>query len=201
MIYRAVGNRCAVSFSDLYLEISTARAKEILVSKGYEAIEVDIIALARSVVGKAEYRRGARLAEAPHIFDCSSLVKWLYGQRGILLPRRSIQMRECGDSVNPCDVQAGDIVLVSGRIDYYVIDQSDGVGHVGIATNDGTVIEAANRQRGIIETPFDEFIGKKGLRDIRRIIPARDETITYITPPEREIESSDDLKWIILQNI
>ena len=199
MIYRAVGNRCAVDLNDLQLPISLDQALSILEQIGCKRIEIVLISLARSVLG-ATYRRAARLKEAPQVFDCSSLVKWLYGQKGIWIPRRSIQQREMGTPVNPCDIRDGDIVFVSGHIDYYYSDPTDGVGHVGIATRDGTVVHAANRKVGVIESPYEEFTSK-GLRGIRRFIPETREVYTFETPPEREVEWSDDFRWIILQNL
>src|SRR3989338_3495913 len=118
-MYLAVGNRCAVDFNKLKLSVPLEQALSILERKGFQKIDVDIIALARSFIGSAKYRRGARLSEAPEIFDCSSLIKWLYAQKGIWLPRRSIQQREMGEIVSLEDIIAGDLVFTSGRIDYY----------------------------------------------------------------------------------
>lgn len=200
MKYHAVGNRCAVDFSEFRLLISAEQSLEILQKKGFSKIDVDVVLLARSFMGIAEYRRSARLQEAPGIFDCSSFVKWLYGQKGIWLPRRSVQQREFGSLVNFCDIKAGDVVFVSGLIDYYVSDPFDGVGHVGIATESGTVIHAASRKAGIIESPYSDFV-KKGLRGIRRMVTDKRTFYTFETPIEREVECSDDIYWIILQNL
>jgi hypothetical protein len=201
MVYRAVTDRCAVDFADLQLSFSVEQSLEILDQKGFQHISVDLVPLARSLVGIAQYRRGARLSEAPHIFDCSSFIKWLYGQKGIWLPRRSIQQREFGTPVNPCDIQAGDIVFISGFIDYYHTDPRNGVGHVGLATGENTVIHAANRKVGVIESPYTEFAKDNKLRGIQRIVPENRQVYTFLTPPEREIEWSDDIRWIILQNV
>ena len=201
MKYHAVGNRCAVDFGEFELPIPLEQALTILASHNFQHIEVDVVAEARNVVDIAEYRRGARLAEAPAVFDCSSLMKWLYAQSGIWLPRRSIQQREFGIPINPCDMSAGDIVFASGFIDYYDKDPADGVGHVGIATGDGTVIHAANRTLGIIESSFKEFVSKNKLRGIRRLIPDPEKFFVFLTPPERENEWSDDIRWVILQSL
>ena len=134
MEYRAVGNRCAVDIDSLKLPISRGEILEILVAKKFQVLEVNIVDLARQCIAESQYRRGARLFEAPSIFDCSSFIKWLYSQRGIWLPRRSIQQRELGESFEFDQIIAGDAVFVSGWIDYYLDDPADGVGHVGIAT-------------------------------------------------------------------
>ncbi|KKQ94039.1 MAG: hypothetical protein UT20_C0041G0007, partial [Candidatus Levybacteria bacterium GW2011_GWA1_39_11] len=144
MEYRAVGNRCAVILDSLHLPISHEETLIILNHKGFVLVEVDIIALARQCIGISQYRRGARPSEAPLVVDCSSFIKWLYAQRGIWLPRRSIQQRELGEVVNLDELVAGDVVFISGRIDYYHDDPANGVGHVGIATGYGTVVHAAD---------------------------------------------------------
>ena len=197
-MYLAVGNRCAVDFNKLKLSVPLEQALSILERKGFQKIDVDIIALARSFIGSAKYRRGARLSEAPEIFDCSSLIKWLYAQKGIWLPRRSIQQRKAGLSIKPEDLKGGDAVFTSGLFDYYETDPLDGVGHVGLATGDGTVVHAANSKFGIIEDPFDEYI-KRGFRGTRRIIPDNSQVFTFATPPEQELECSDDFRWIIFE--
>ena len=164
-------------------------------------VEVDIIALARQCIGISQYRRGARPSEAPLVVDCSSFIKWLYAQRGIWLPRRSIQQRELGEVVNLDELVAGDAVFISGRIDYYHDDPANGVGHVGIATGYGTVVHAADRKVNVVESPLDKFVGEAKFRGARRYIPQNVEVLTFETPLNREVEVADDIKWIILQQL
>lgn len=201
MEYRAVGNRLAVDIDSLQLPISKQEVLSILTIKKFKAVEIDIVALARKCIGVSKYRRGARLVEAPGIFDCSSFIKWLYGQCGIWLPRRSIQQREIGESIELDQVISGDVVFVSGWIDYYLDDPADGVGHVGIASDNNAVIHAGNRKVGVTETKLDEFVGKDKFRGARRYIPKHRGITVLETPANREVEISDDIKWIILQSM
>ena len=201
MEYRAVGSRCAVILDSLHLPISREEALAILNHKGFVLVEVDIIALARQCIGTSQYRRGARPSEAPTVVDCSSFIKWLYAQRGIWLPRRSIQQRELGEVVNLDELVAGDVVFISGRIDYYHDDPANGVGHVGIATGYGTVVHAADRKVNVVESPLDKFVGEAKFRGARRYIPQNVEVLTFETPLNREVEVADDIKWIILQQL
>ena len=172
-----------------------------MASKKFKVLRVDVVALARSCVGVSRYRRGARLVEAPAIFDCSTLIKWSYGQCGIWLPRRSIQQRELGESVELSEITSGDVVFVSGWVDYYLDSPADGVGHVGIATGDNTVIHAGNRKIGVVETPLDKFVGKDKFRGVRRYIPKYREVTILETPVGREVEIADDIRWIVLQSL
>lgn len=201
MEYRAVGNRCAVILDSLRLPISREETLTILTQKGFGVVEVNIIALARQCIGTSQYRRGARPSEAPKVVDCSSFIKWLYAQRGIWLPRRSIQQRELGETVNLDELVAGDVVFVSGKIDYYHDDPSNGVGHVGIATGNGTVIHAANREINVVESPLEKFVGENKFRGARRYIPRNVEVLTLTTPADREVEITDDIRWIVLQSL
>jgi hypothetical protein len=200
MVYHAVGNNCGVDFNDIHVPCSHHIAREILFEKGFQPISIDIVELARWQIGVAKYRRGAAFSEAPGVVDCSSFTQWLYSVKGIELPRRSIQQRQMGIAINPDQLRPGDLVFVSGHIDYFESNPNDGVGHVGIATGKSTVIHAANTRTGVIETNFESFI-KKGFRGIRRYIPNPESFYTYRCPAERGILTSDDFRWIILQNL
>lgn len=201
MEYRAVGNRCAVILDSLNLPIQRGEALAILNQKGFVVIDVDMVSLARQCIGASKYRRGARPSEAPAVVDCSSFIKWLYGMRGIWLPRRSIQQRELGEVVSLDELVAGDIVFVSGWIDYYYDNPANGVGHVGVFAGNGTIIHAANGKVGVVESPLCEFVGKTKFRGARRYIPKGAEVLTLETPPNREIEIADDIRWVILQSL
>jgi len=201
MEYRAVGNRCAVNLDSLLLPVSRNEAICVLGKKGFRIVQVDIVLLARQCVGASRYRRGARLFEAPAVVDCSSFVKWLYAQRGIWLPRRSVQQRELGEEVALAEIVPGDLVFASGRIDYYRDNPQDGVGHVGIATGDKTVIHAANSREHVIENPLAAFAEEKKFRGVRRYIANGADVLTLETPAGREVEVADDIRWIILQTL
>lgn len=90
----------------------------------------------------------------------------------------------------------GDLVFVSGELNYYFDDPADGVGHVGIATGQGTIVHAANSQVDIEEVDVSKFL-QKGFRGAKRIIPQNSNVLTLSVPPDRDVESSDDIRWII----
>lgn len=201
MRYQATGNRCAVILESLRLPIMCEEVLSILNRKGFRKIDVDVTMLARQCIRDSRYRRGARPHEAPQVVDCSSFIKWLHAQRGIWLPRRSIQQREHGEAISPSKIVAGDVVFASGWIDYYHDDPLDGVGHVGIATSNKTVIHAANKNDGVIESPLDAFTRERKFRGARRYIPKDVDVLTLEIPPSMDVETSDDLRWIVLQTL
>lgn len=200
-MFRTVGNRCAVDLSSLRLSLSDTQALALLTSLDFRVIDIDLIHIARSYIGVSCYHRGARLTDAPAVFDCSSFMKWLYGQRGVWLPRRTIQQIELGASIDLSDIRAGDLVFTTGYINFYQDDPALGVGHVGIVTGEGTIVHAANSRAGIVESTVENFLRKAKLRGVRRYIPDPARVITLETPPSREIEMSDDIRWIILQQL
>lgn len=204
--YRAVGDRCAVDLGRLLIAglLSDSEKRAAIESIGCTVVPVDPVALARSCIGRSSWRRGVRMREAPGVVDCSSFTKWIFGQCGIWIPRRSIQQRDCwgngGRAVNDRDdVRPGDLVFVTGWRDYYDVDPAQGVGHVGIVTGDRAVVHAANSEIGIIESPLEQFLYLNNFRGARRMVPTDRTVLTLQTPPEREVEIEDDLRWMILQ--
>lgn len=201
MQYRAVGNRCAVDMSELRLPISDEAAFEILLKLGFKRLYMNPVRLAEGCIGVSEYRRNAKPSEAPNVVDCSSFVKWVYGQCGIWLPRRTIQQREFGSVVVMGDLAPGDVIFVSGLINYYENDPAQGVGHVGIYSEQNMIIHAANKKLGVVKETTEEFWKKHSERGIRRYIPHYNRVVMFETPPDREVEISDDLRWIVLQTL
>ena len=201
MFYRSVESRCAVVLSELHLPFTDEQALILLQQKGIILEHTNLVELARSCIKTSSYRRGALPCEAPMTVDCSSFIKWLYGQMGIWLPRRSIQQRdEPAQHLTVSELKAGDVVFTSGWINYFHTDPTDGVGHVGIATDEETIIHAANSRVGVIETPTAEFI-KDGFRGARRYIPTDTSLHTFTYPATLNIDRSDDLRWVLLQSL
>jgi cell wall-associated NlpC family hydrolase len=202
MKFLAAGKRCAVNFNELNIPVTPQEALAILEKRGYHKIHVDfpaIIAILREHVGKAKYSRGASLLSAPELFDCSSLARWAYSLRGIKIPTYSIAQRAfCPIKTSPAFINAGDLVFTTGKINYYETDPMDGVGHVGIATGEGTVIHAAGDKLGLIESPYEEFV--KDPRGIRRMIDDEKSVVTIESPSRHYAQDSDEFRWIILQH-
>lgn len=201
MEYRAVGNRCAVNFKSLYLPISDAEALAILEGKGFQPVYFNLVELARLCISSSVYRRGACITEAPAVVDCSSFIKWLYGQKGIWLPRWAIQQFQHGDAVSLDELAAGDVVFTAGRINRYWTNSGDGIGHVGLATGEGTVVHAAGKTSGVMEIAIGDFIGPNRFRGARRYIPAAAVITTWLAPSTCLIETEDDFRWIVLESL
>ncbi len=67
-------------------------------------------------------------------FDCSGLVKYLYGQHGVALPRVADAQARVGTSIPPSGLQAGDAVFFA--------DSSGYIGHEGLYLGNGQFVHA-----------------------------------------------------------
>lgn len=199
--YRAARGRCAFDIAMYDFRIPEPEVMAILDREGFRVVDADVVGRARRVAGACRYRRGARMVEAPGVVDCSSFVKWIYAERGVWLPRRSIQQRRAGRPVTPDTCQAGDLVFSRGAKGRREDGDDDVVGHVALATGDGTVIHAANAGAGVIESPLDGLLAPDVFRGIRRVIPENRRVLTLTCPSHWEVETSDDIRWIVLQSL
>ena len=113
---------------------STTRAT-IPVSRGTAGTH--IAALAESQLGAA-YRFGG---DSPQGFDCSGLVRYVFEQAGIAVPRTAQQLQLAAEPVPADQLQPGDLVffrIASGRVE-----------HVGIYVGDGTFVHAPRSGRPV----------------------------------------------------
>jgi cell wall-associated NlpC family hydrolase len=93
----------------------------------------------------------------PDVFDCSGLVKWSFGQAGILMPRVAANQALAGPAVPVSQVQPGDLL-------FYHTDATAPryISHVAIAIGNGWMIEAPEPGKFVQVVPADfgsEFAG------------------------------------------
>jgi cell wall-associated NlpC family hydrolase len=85
--------------------------------------------------------------------DCSGFVMSVYAAFGVSLPHSSSAMRSVGWSVDPADVQPGDIICYSG--------------HVAIYIGNGAIVHASTRKTGIKVSDNWQY---KTVLAVRRVI-------------------------------
>ena len=206
-VYCAVDNRVAVDLTGFNLPIVQEKQKEILNERGVREIEpeINIVSLAREQIGKARWKRPSGIWEAPHFFDCASLIKWLFGQKGIRIPLLPIQQYEfckhSGDLISLEQAEPGDLLFVnSPYVNGKKIEMPDRIGHVCLVSEDERAICATNSElgTGVIEISFEQLFKTRSLIGVGRIVPSNKRLTTLLTPPHIGIESSDDIKWILL---
>jgi hypothetical protein len=209
MNYRAVNGRCAVDLKSIDLPVNAEEAIEILEKEEIRKIKVDIIALAEGLVGKAAWKLPSRQWEAPANFDCSSFTKWVYAQCGISIPRRSTQQfefcRDHGQALGRDELLIpGDLLFITSPfVNGKRTDEHNGIGHVCLVAEEGHVICATNSEFGIgvVKLPFHQLFRTRKVCGAGRVILKESEVVTFITPPAREVETSDDVRWIVLQSL
>src|SRR5258708_13104510 len=147
-----------------------------------------MLAIARSYIGKSVYRRCSFMREAPLVVDCASLIKWLYGQRGIWLPRDLILWLKLGTSILISELAKGDLIFTDGYTNR-TIKSIGSIGHVGMVTDRHTIIHATNKV-GIEEISFDLFLHQQKFSCPKLIISNGAEIVTLIFQPHHDIEIS-----------
>lgn len=193
------GNRLCIHFPSLIPSVKKEQIYDYLHRKGFKKIQVDIEKLAREQIGKP-YCRGSVYSGKTQTFDCSSFTQWIYGQKGIYIPRISIDQREFSIPVEIENLKMGDLVFTSGHINYYWEGNKDNsVGHVGIYTGK-SIIHAANKKRGVVEDTLSDFLGGN-FRGAIRIHEHIKNADTIIIPKNEKVEYDLHLRWRILQFI
>lgn len=201
MIFRAVGARCAVDMASLNLPIPRETAISILTREGFRFLKPNPKPIIEKITASAAYRRGARMSEAPNVFDCSSFVKWIYGAMGIWLPRRSIQQFTASSEISDGSLRDLDLVFAEGLRPYYTEGSGERIGHVGLIVS-GAVAHAAGPERRIVVEPLiPDFLANMGCVYTQRFIPDIGNLLTLVAPLKWEVETSDDIRWIILQKL
>jgi hypothetical protein len=186
--YHVANDRCIIDLRwcdgfpggrDAILEIITQRL-------GFTVYEADPIGIARKLVNTGRYLRGADTKKTPEILDCSSLTQWVYKQMGILIPRPSVDQRDCGIPVNIEDAVAGDLVFTTGPQNYFVRDPESGIGHVGLLTGEGSVIHASPGKPAITEVSIEDFFRGREERGVTRILPPSQHRLALKLGPRLE---------------
>lgn len=96
-----------------------------------------IAELARSQLG-APYRYGGA---DPLGFDCSGLVRYVFGKEGVIVPRTAAAQQQAAFPVPLPDLRAGDLLFYRSG--------SAGVDHVAIYIGDGLMVHAPRSGRTV----------------------------------------------------
>lgn len=130
-----------------------------------------VVSLAREQVG-LRYKYGAQ--QPGKAFDCSGLVQYVMRQFDVTLPRTAREQAKHGVEV-PKDPDA----LKPGDLLYF--GKGKKVTHIGIYVGEGRYVHAANRRKGVIESPLPKNDGSKRARfwrGVRRLFHLPDSTST-----------------------
>ena len=138
------------------------------------------LAVAREQIGKP-YKLGASITrEAPHVFDCSSLVAYAYARAGVPIPRVSVDQYLWGDPVEKAQLAAGDLIFFNtGNQDVSVWYESadfirgakvpEGVSHVAIYAGNGTCVHGRKSAGAVVEESLAEVESRTQVVGYRRV--------------------------------
>lgn len=162
----------------------------------------EILENAPRLIGKPYVFGASVTKDAPHSFDCSSLVSYLYAEGGVWLPRISVDQMVYGDVVDKSEMTAGDLVFANtgeGKIHTETVEYmtgtviSEGVDHVGLYVGEGQVMHATDGKGVIVEvlTESDKF---KNIVGVRRYVSAEETRFVVTIPDERvDLRIKEDL--------
>jgi cell wall-associated NlpC family hydrolase len=110
----------------------------------------DVIATARKLIGKPYIFAAAHPRSG---FDCSGLVKFVYGStKKIYLPHSASQQTVLGERISAEEAEPGDLIAYGSGSNY---------GHIGIYSGDDKMIHSARSQGGVRETSINRIAGPK----------------------------------------
>ncbi len=139
----------------------------------------EVTRCSREQVGK----RYVHATAGPNTFDCSGLVHYCYAKVGVDVSRGSVEQWEAakrsGQTVSVRDAQPGDLI-------FWGWHQAD---HVGILAEGGTVINALNEQRGVVQTALTADYGMPLLGAASLIATSKPTESSNVTPPEQASSS------------
>ena len=140
----------------------------IKVNRSQETEKVDkqkrIVELARKQKGKG-YQMGA---SGPNKFDCSGLTLYVYKKvLNVNLPHKAGEQAKYGKAVS--------FSTKGGKIDCSKMQLGDLIvfkGHVGIYSGNGKMIDAAGKNKGVVERSFNNsyWIKTQPIKAVRRLV-------------------------------
>ncbi len=143
-----------------------------------EKLQKRLVYFAKKHLGKP-YKYGAKLNEAPKVFDCSSFIQYLYKRIGIYLPRSALDQAHLGKLINlkKENLQPGDLIFIKGSWGHYNPEFLQGIGHVAIYIGNKKIIHAkweknkkGRKNSYVKEDRVEKMLSRKDLIVIKRIL-------------------------------
>ncbi|MDQ1281970.1 MAG: phenylalanyl-tRNA synthetase beta chain [Patescibacteria group bacterium] len=183
------------------VDIYTSKVEEIFNRFGFEyekVIPKEIIEkLAEEVEGKP-YHLGASVRyDAPNLFDCSSLISWLYKESGIQIPRISVDQFVFTKRIEDKDLRFGDLIFVNNDVDKvwhhsqeYMrgVEVSHGINHVGMYLGNGKVLHATTMFGKVVIEDLKTAERFKDIVGYGRVLENLEEERFVVTIPEERLD-------------
>ncbi len=151
------------------------------------------------------YKLGASvLYDGGEMFDCSSLVSFIYKEIGFSVPRISVDQFVYAKKINANDLQIGDLIFANsndGKIYFESVEYipftkvSEGVDHVGIYLGNDEVVHATRVFGKVVKESLESFSKERKIIGYGRVANNLDEPrYVVIVPLERlDIRIKEDL--------
>ena len=150
------------------LHISIDRLNNLLTVHGCTLNVFNLVELARAQIGKP-YLSNPVISRNPKAFDCAGFTRWVYAHAGFALEHYTVGQVDQGRSVNPNDINAGDLIFTRGTFPWKHPQYHSGVGHVAFATDSEHCLHITSKSGGVQEIPIAK-IGHR-LVTVRCILP------------------------------
>ena len=177
---RKIGLRLEKLEKVLGIQVSQAQLLDILrrldFKVGFVASPAEhVVRTAKKLVGKPYAYGASTMYDAPHRFDCSSFVQYIFRQIGVQLPRMSFQQYAFGIPISDEELEPGDLVFRTERN-----DSRDGYlslpgpkrefGHVAVYIGDGNVVGALRHKKSVVVETLTRFKKAAPYQGARRVL-------------------------------
>jgi cell wall-associated NlpC family hydrolase len=115
---------------------------------------------------------------SPRGFDCSGLVKHVYGHFGIVLDHDAAAALAVGEPVATEALLPGDVLVFQNTYRF-------GPSHAGIYLGNGQFVHALNESKGVLISNLDDSYWESRFYGAARLLP------TYATSEDRKLDAEE----------
>lgn len=141
-----IGLKLTVLNQLLGYEISREEAVSALQKLQIQARPFDIVAEAKSHLGKPYVWGASYRTHGTDAFDCGYLVDYLYSLIGQMIGHSAPQLMQSGREIDLSELRIGDTLYRDGIWEKVERDERDGVSHVGMYIGNGEIIHAESHE-------------------------------------------------------
>lgn len=129
--------------------------------------------------------------DAPHMFDCSSLIAYVYAKAGISIPRMTVDQLFFGTTITQEELEPGDLVFSVGsqgeihtQTKEYIPGTPfpQGVDHVGMYIGDDTIVHSSRYTGKTVEEKLSQAETFKTIVGYRRIVDLNEMRFAITVP-------------------
>ena len=140
-----------------------------------------LIKIAKGLVGRP-YKYGAKMSDAPRVFDCSLFIQYIFKEVGVKLPRTAIEQAMVGRKIALKKIKDGDVLFMKGELGRYNKYFPQGIGHAGVYIGSNKVIHAERKRiigkyKDIYHPELIKEIGKVVVDDLNKFLKKKKQLV------------------------